>query len=150
MKNILQQWVTELGLRHQGTLLTAVRGCDTIPKRHHSKTLTCFYRGSILNTHCADEVKPTSFITRPIDDMPLMLEIMQEFAKSHDELPHHYVMHLVHAAEIVGYKHPIHQVRQAWNGFYRIMCRKLHMNPEQLPDLDARLDMQEAEFGRAQ
>jgi hypothetical protein len=30
--SVLQDWVTELPLREQGTLLTSVRGCDLTPK----------------------------------------------------------------------------------------------------------------------
>ena len=32
MKSVLQNWVMALPLREQGTLLTAVRGCDLTPK----------------------------------------------------------------------------------------------------------------------
>jgi hypothetical protein len=48
MKSILQAWVTELGLRHQGVLLTAVRGCDTWSKYSAEKPLIREMRGLIL------------------------------------------------------------------------------------------------------
>jgi hypothetical protein len=32
MRSVLQDWVMELQLREQGTLLTGIRGCDLTPK----------------------------------------------------------------------------------------------------------------------
>jgi hypothetical protein len=32
MSSVLQDWVQELPLRAQGTLLTGIRGCDVAPK----------------------------------------------------------------------------------------------------------------------
>jgi hypothetical protein len=150
MKSILQDWVSTLGLRHQGVMLTAVRGCDTASKHHHSKLLTQFYRGSILNTHCAPNVKPGSFIKRPWEQPAAFADARRHFLQSHDELPHHFVMHLVHAAEIVGYHHPDEDLRHAWREFYLEACRKLHMNPETPEELDARLGADEASFVAAQ
>jgi hypothetical protein len=39
-KSILQDWVQSLGLRQQGVILTAIRGCDTAPKLDTAKALT--------------------------------------------------------------------------------------------------------------
>ena len=33
MQSVLQDWVMKLPLREQGTLMTAVRGCDSEPKQ---------------------------------------------------------------------------------------------------------------------
>ena len=35
-----------------------------------------------------------------------------------DELPHHYYMHLMHGAQIAGYKHPNDLFRRRWLDFY--------------------------------
>lgn len=32
MRSVLRDWVMELPLREQGTLLTCIRGCDLTPK----------------------------------------------------------------------------------------------------------------------
>jgi hypothetical protein len=42
---ILQEWVARLGLRHQGVLVTAIRGCATMPKEDASVSK----RGELLN-----------------------------------------------------------------------------------------------------
>src|SRR5262245_681192 len=104
MTSILQDWVTELGLRHQGVLLTAIRGCDTVPKHHVSKSLARAIRREILNAHCGDASKSSSFIE---DFDPVSLsQIMKDFSGDLDSYPLHYVMHVVHAVEIIGYYLP--------------------------------------------
>lgn len=171
MKSILQPWVMTLGLRHQGVLLTAVRGCDMAPKESASKTLTRYYRSAILEAHCGDATKSKSFI-----EVPVSIEVFKAaedaFFHEWDALPLHYVMHLAHAAEIVGYYmtpdsviqvqemgktrchlstmvHPQH-IQHAWHAFYLRVCKKLHMTPETKAELDARLNKDEDAFGRDQ
>lgn len=148
MKSVLQDWVQDLGLRHQGVLLTAVRGCDTSPRDDPSKLLTRCFRDAILNAHCGDARKSASFIERVPHEV--LLKRMNDVVRDHDALPHHYLMHLVHAAEILGYKHPDDFTRAAWNSFYVSMTNKLHMAPETEAELDRRLDADEATFAARQ
>jgi hypothetical protein len=105
-KSVLQDWVLDLpGLRHQGVLLGAVRGCDTIPKHGAAKTLSRYLRAAFLNAHCGDPRKAVSFIeVCPSEEHMLMT--MSKFFDEYDNLPLHYVMHLTHAIQIVGYYHP--------------------------------------------
>ncbi len=42
-----------------------------------------------------------------------------------DELPHHWYMHYMHAAEIVGYNHPDQRIAQFWRGVYERMVHRL-------------------------
>lgn len=143
-KSILQEWVTELGLRHQGVLLTIVRGCDTAPKHDASKLLTQALRGLILNAHCGDEVKPATFIERV--DAAELVNRARRVQKDLDHLPHHYVMHLVHAVEILGYYHPEEEIQGACFGLYALFCRGLHVPIESRLELDDRLNASESEF----
>ena len=62
MPSILLPWVTELGLRHQGVLLSAIRGCDTAPRNDASKNLVRCLRAELLLPHCGDPRKSASFI----------------------------------------------------------------------------------------
>jgi len=48
-------------------------------------------------------------------------------------------MHVVHAAEIIGYKHPDVNIREQWLQFYLDCCRDLHMNPETAEHMEKRL-----------
>lgn len=142
--SILQPWVEALGLRHQGVLLTCVRGCDTAPKDDASKLLTRCFRATILRPHCGDAAKAATFIQQV--DLDTLVNRMNAFRKNLDHYPHHYVMHFVHGAEIVGYKHPAENVGGPWRRFYFSLCRGLHVIPEPMSQLDERLDADEATF----
>lgn len=76
---------------------------------------------------------------REVDPVNSVNDVIEIFAESHDEYPHHWTMHLVHAAEIVGYLHPKYEVRQFWERFYLRMVRAFHMHPETLPQMLDRL-----------
>lgn len=143
--SVLKPWVMRLGLRHQGVLLTSVRGCDTAPKHDASKLLARDYRGEILKCHCGNASKAATFIEEPSHEE--LIKRFLDYRKNLDHYPHHYVMHLVHAAEIVGYYHPSVPRRELWNQFYRDLCRGLHVNPETKEELDARLNADEETFG---
>jgi hypothetical protein len=129
---IQQEWTTCLGLRHQGVLMAAVRGCDTAGKNDATKTLTRFYRAAVLNAHCGDPTKAQSFIEVPPDDPgnKSFHAAVKGFFAEMDALPNHYVMHFLHAAEIVGYYHP--EVESRVTG---VKGGTLHRQP--LPDSEA-------------
>lgn len=61
-----------------------------------------------------------------------------------DEVPHHFQLHLMHAAEILGYKHPDPEIRQWWNECYGRLVLDMHLNPESEEDMDRRLGDNEA------
>ncbi len=61
------------------------------------------------------------------------------FLADPDGYPHHYIMHLLHSAEILGYKHSDIKLRKFWNWFYLQGCLGLHMNPESEQQMDLRL-----------
>lgn len=163
MKSVLQDWVMRLGLRHQGVLLTAVRGCDTAPKNDPSKDLTRVYRAMVLNSHCGDAVKAATFIELP--DYKEVERRMNAFRKNLDHYPHHYIMHFMHAAQIIGYKRISDSMRQEawlagvphenfgrhekmWLDLYLKMCKGLHVNPETEEQMDRRLNADEETFAK--
>lgn len=146
MRSILQSWVAELGLRHQGVLVSAVRGCDSLPKEHPSKRLTRVLRCDILVAHVGDPRKCVSFIEH-VDDATFETRA-GDFCASLDELPSHYLLHFAHACEILGYYHPTRAAR--WLHVYRTIARKLHLTPETKAELDRRLNAGEQEFRAAQ
>lgn len=145
---ILQPWVETLGLRHQGVLLTAVRGCDTSPKESPVKAVTRCFRHAVLNAFVGDAKKAKTFI-EAVEPEELNRRLMA-VAADHDALPHHYLMHLVQAAEVVGYKHPDRLVGGCWLTFYLKMARKFHMTAETEAQMDARLTADENTFYKNQ
>jgi len=61
------------------------------------------------------------------------------FLDDHDEYPHHWLMHFVHAAEIVGQHHPDDNTRSFWWRLYLALCEAFHMHNENIDELAARL-----------
>jgi hypothetical protein len=155
MTSVLQPWVTGLPFMQQSVLLTAVRGPDDVPKYHPVKKIVRWYRRAILFSSFAKrailnpyEKDGGSFYGPSCEPdphgradfwEPQMMLVMDEYMRSLDELPHHFQLHLMHAAEIVGYKHPEPRVRKWWHLFYTRLVHDLHLFPETLEQLDARL-----------
>lgn len=150
MASVLHEWVIELPLRYQGVLLSAVRGCDTAPKNDPSKLLARVFRAVILKSPAIEleKTKPTSFMEiLPPEDVASRME---DFVRYWDQYPMHYVMHMAHAAQIVGYKHPDTQTAALWGAFYTLCCDKMHVAPETPDQLKARLEAPERLFEKAQ
>lgn len=66
-------------------------------------------------------------------------EAAKLFIDAHDEYPHHFTMHLLHSAEILGYKHPDLKTRRFWMKLYEQGCDAFHMYPETEKQMDIRL-----------
>lgn len=146
---ILREWVSALGLRHQGLILTAIRGCDDVPREDSSKWLTRFYRACVLRAHCGDPNQARSFMVWT-DDPGVFWANASPFIRSHDHYPHHFLMHLLHAAEVVGYKMPRSLQQQWWQTFYVQLAGKFHLGAESEADLDRRLNADEQTFAKLQ
>lgn len=148
MKSIVKPWAAKLGLRHQGVLMAAIRGCDSLTKENPWKELTRVYRGVVLEAHVGDPAKAVSFMkVLTVDEFE---GLCNEAASDFDSLPIHYVLHFMHAAQVVGYHHPEEIEALKWRTFYIHMCRKMHLNYETQEQLDARLNATESEFRRLQ
>jgi hypothetical protein len=61
-----------------------------------------------------------------------------------DEAPHHFQLHLMHAAQIVGYKHPDSATAKWWLDFYHMIVNDAHLFPESEELMDMRLSDTEA------
>jgi hypothetical protein len=147
MPSVLQDWVMDLSLREQGTLLTGVRGCDLAPKtpacideRYGCSTgegsaerqLVAFLRFCILNPADEREIAiPGSFFQSepPRDWKP------SQFG----HYPLHWYSHLMHCFEVVGYRCPYPELRCYARDIYERMVRCLHLNPETLLQMQERL-----------
>lgn len=100
-RSVLQDWVMELPLREQGTLLTGVRGCDLTPKHHNGdgpeRQLVAFLRWCYMVPADEREVDiPDAFFrsTPPDHWKPSMF----------GHYPQHWYSHLMHCFEVVGYR----------------------------------------------
>lgn len=149
MSSIIQDWVAELGLRYQGVIVSAVRGCDTSSKHSPVKTLARYYRGAVLRPHCGNLSKSASFMEAPKSASEFMQTSKDAFDLI-DAVPMHYVLHLVHAAQIVGLYHPDLETQSAWSWFYQYAVRRFHLQPESPVELSRRLEADEATFAKDQ
>jgi hypothetical protein len=128
----------------QTVLITAVRGADTLNKHHISKYLLRWYRRCVLIS-----AFDRCVLTDPFDPRggvflgPICAHSLEEVAAKYfssvDEVPHHFHLHLIHAAEVLGYKHPDEAIRSWWNGFYLAAAGEMHLEAESEEVMDARL-----------
>jgi len=155
MPSVLFPWVRKLTLAMQGTLLTCVRGPDGIRKDHPVKQFIRVYRRAILR---GAKPVPGDFMTAQpflhVDEAmargivpaaprwgsaDYYLAIQEWWEKNVDDLPHHWLLHFCHCAEIVGCYHPDSYARRFWFVVYEGIVKSFHMIPESKEALDQRL-----------
>lgn len=68
-----------------------------------------------------------------------MDEIAGQYLRDLDAIPHHFQLHFLHAAEIVGYKHPDARIRAWWARLYVRLVEDMHLHPETEAEMDRRL-----------
>lgn len=139
--SVLQDWVMDLPIREQGTLLTGTRGCDLAPKPFDAEAvesterrLTAYLRYCILNAADVREVDvPGAFFqSRP--------PYAHEWRPSElGHYPLHWYSHLMHCFEIVGYRHPDGVIRLDCHEIYVRLVHGLHLNPETKEQMIERL-----------
>lgn len=160
MPAVTQEWTWKLSFMQQTVLLTAVRGPDGLGKYHPNKYMIRWFRRCTLL--CALEKTPIdtpydprggSFTgpsyggyTMKHDWRPHMDKIFAEYLRSLDEVPHHFQLHFMHAAEIIGYKHTDDTIREWWKSVYFELARDMHLEPESEEKLDRRLGDNEANW----
>lgn len=141
MKSVLQDWVMELPLREQGTLLTAVRGCDSEPKQWSrtgvayspGRRLTAFIRWCFMNPADLREVdyeEGSFFQSQPPDPFK-----PSEFG--HFSL--HWYSHAMHSLEVIAFRHPNRGIGADAYGLYWKMVHSLHLNQETKVQFETRL-----------
>jgi hypothetical protein len=153
---VTQAWCHHVPFMQQTVLLTAVRGPDGIAKYHPCKYLLRWFRRCTLVSSLDGRVLMTPFhpgggsFMGPSFELPSVLqgghhvvakldELVSEYLRALDELPHHFQLHFMHAAEIVGYKHPDPEIRAWWNSTYQRLVHDMHLWPETEAQMDLRL-----------
>jgi hypothetical protein len=140
MNSVLQNWVMELPLREQGTLLTAVRGCDLEPKEWTAdgvadspgRRLTAWIRCAFMNPADPREIDvPGAFFQRR-PPAPF-------HASAYGHLPLHWYTHVMHALEVIAYRHPVPGFAANALAMYVAMARGLHCYPETRDQMIERL-----------
>ena len=145
--SVLLPWTEEITFMQQSVLIAAIRGPDGIRKDHPVKVLCRWLRRSILKSsfdgaELANPYQPGggSFTGPCITNDVVGLDHAKElYLRCVDELPHHFQLHLMHAAEILGYKHPTDSTREWWHQFYLDVVNDAHLFPETEAQMDERL-----------
>lgn len=156
-----QEWVCRLPIMQQSVLFAAIRAPDGIRKDHPVKVLCRWYRRCILlsafdrraltdpfeegggsftgpftSEHVRDFFGPNETVThlRPHFD-----RMKRHYLRFVDELPHHFQLHFMHAAQIIGVHHPVLEIRTWWWDFYLLIVNDAHLFPESPELMNKRL-----------
>lgn len=137
-ESVLHEWVHSLPFQMQALLLTAMRGPDENNKYNAAKAIIRYLRGVICKP--AGDWNGTNNNDFMWGEYKKFTEYANAFWLDHDEYPHHFIMHLVHCAEVVAYKHPEEKIAVHWLRFYFDACTAFHMNPETIKEINGRLN----------
>lgn len=149
MRSVLQDWVMELPLRAQGTLLTCIRGCDLASKPMHpeanfpiERRLTAYLRWCIAVPADPREVDvPGAFFCSKLPPSREWKPSLME------HYPLHWYSHVMHSFEVVGYLHPYIQIKDDAFAVYLRLARALHLYPEDKETMMRRLTEDRVEAG---
>jgi hypothetical protein len=145
MRSVLQDWVMALPLREQGALVVGTRGCDVAPKHPMDSTerqLTAFLRYCV---YVPADVREVDYTEGAFMQSTPPLHWRQSDIGHY---PLHWYSHLMHAYEIVGYRHPSYwdndevsrtNIAVAAQYIYRTLVRGLHLMPESRDSMILRL-----------
>ncbi len=147
--SVLQLWVEELTGMQQSVIISSIRAPDGLHKGHPAKliwrwlrrcTLYCSFGHVVMET--PDEPGGGSF-TGPIEDVD---QAIKDYFYHVDSVPHHAHLHFMHAAEILGYKHPDAGHRHWWHQVYLEAVNDMHLEPETMEEMDRRLGDNEGQW----
>lgn len=75
-----------------------------------------------------------------------MHAVLDDYMRCTDEMPHHFQLHFLHAAEIIGYCHPDRDISDWWKECYYRLCRDMHLFPEMIDQMHTRLGDSEKDW----
>jgi len=143
--SVQPEWCWYLPLQQQSVLFLAARGPDGVAKASPCKAVQVAYRASVFMAGRFGRMlewgeKADSFMSLDVFAVPSLWNgAVDDFFKHGDSLPHHYLMHLMHGAQILGYKHPDKRFSERWFAFYLRMVEDLHLHTESESEMDHRL-----------
>ncbi len=151
MSAVTQTWTHALPMMQQTVLLTGIRGPDGLAKYGSVKMLLRWYRRCVLLSAMDGRVLANPYdnnggsFTGPslgvrVEAWEAAMDThMDAYMRDLDAVPFHFQMHFMHAAEILGYKHPDERVRAWWRNVYGRLVHGMHLHPETEVELDGRL-----------
>lgn len=149
--SVMQPWVCTLTFMQQSVLMAGVRGPDGIHKNHISKVLLRWYRRCVFYSAFEKKIFTDPFtpgggsFTGPCTYTHIEY-VVKQYLLSLDEIPHHFQLHFMHGAEIIGYKHPDARIRGFWQTLYFKLVNDMHLVPETIEEMDFRLGDNERQW----
>lgn len=165
-----QPWVMRIPIMQQSVLFAAIRAPDGIKKNHPVKVLLRWYRRCVLlsafdrrallsptepgggsftgpfTAHHANRFVPNVYAN---DTISAAFDAMRSIYLEHiDELPHHFQLHFMHAAQILGVHHEVPTIAEWWREFYLMIVNDAHLHPETDAEMNARLSDDREEWKR--
>lgn len=146
-RSVQPDWCLELPIQQQAVLLLAARGPDGISDTHPCADIQRAYRASMWSSSRYGRQLEWGEVSVADDFMSLSLfsddhqwgVVVNQFFQRVDELSHHFLVHLFHGAEVLGFKHPDSRFRSRWAGFYQRAASHMHMREETEVEMDTRL-----------
>ena len=129
---VLQDWLGYIPIRMQSTLILGLRGPDT----HHAPKIKEIARW--LRGHAFKPGNPENMREFMHHELPDLLE-KNDLAKELEFCTQHYYSHLMHAVEVIGYRHPNTRVAVEALRLFHQMCAAFHLTVESKQDFEERL-----------
>lgn len=137
-------------MMQQTVLMTALRGPDGMPKYGPVKYLLRWFRRCVLLSAMDGKVLDTPYdpdggsftgpsIKEREDWETGMNGVVDNYLQDLDAIPHHFQLHLMHAVEILGFKHPDSRTQAWWKSLYYRLVNDMHLHPESEQEMDDRL-----------
>lgn len=140
----LKKWFCDLPWMQQGVLLSAIRNCDNIMSEGPHKILVRGIRAACIKSA---QTKGSFNARRPTINN--LVETGKGFVDNHNNhMPVHFVTHIMHAAEVIGYSHPDNQIATGWLTIYHLIVKTFHLNPETKEEFIQRLKDNPEQVGR--
>lgn len=162
---VQQEWVLKIPFMQQSVLFAAVRAPDGIRKNHPVKVLLRWYRRCVLLSAFDQKALTDAFspgggsFTGPFEEHHAARhfgtnrerawpQVRDMYLAHVDELPHHFQLHFMHAAQIVGVHHCDPAIADWWKSFYLMIVNDAHLHPESDEDMNRRLSDNRDEWRR--
>ncbi len=126
---VLKDWMSELPWKQQSVILSSLRGPD-LSRPVAVKKLNRWLRSITQNN--ADS--STEYMKE------IVLPDIEDLKEEVGYCTMHYFTHLIHALEIIGYKHPDKSIRDIGEKYYLGLVDFAHLSPETKEQLDKRLE----------
>jgi len=126
---VLKDWMVKIPWKQQSVILSALRGPD-LSRPVAVKKINRWLRDVIQNNADPSSEYMKDRTLPEIEDLKLDMGYCTM----------HYFTHLMHALEIIGYKHPDESVSDTAKRYYLGLVDFVHLNPETREQMDKRLE----------